>query len=208
VVNMYIAIILENFGVATEESADPLSEDDFEMFYEVWENYDPKATHYISYEQLSDFCDSLEDPLRVPKPNRLTLITMDLPMVMGDRLHCLDVLFALTKRVLGDSEELDMLRVQMEEKFMASNPSKVQYEPITTTLRRKQEEVSAVLIQRAWREYRAAAAFTQQTIKEGNITKQPSEPIENVQVISEPVDPREKTRRASSPEASESDAVV
>lgn len=35
VVNMYIAIILENFGVATEESADPLSEDDFEMFYEV-----------------------------------------------------------------------------------------------------------------------------------------------------------------------------
>mgnify|MGYP003334944692 CR=1 FL=1 len=59
----------------------------------MWENYDPKATHYISYEQLSDFCDSLEDPLRVPKPNRLTLITMDLPMVMGDRLHCLDVLF-------------------------------------------------------------------------------------------------------------------
>ena len=35
VINMYIAIILENFGVATEESADPLSEDDFEMFYEV-----------------------------------------------------------------------------------------------------------------------------------------------------------------------------
>ena len=91
----------------------------------MWENYDPKATHYISYEQLSDFCDSLEDPLRVPKPNRLSLITMDLPMVMQDRLHCLDVLFALTKRVLGDSEELDMLRVQMEEKFMMSNPSKV-----------------------------------------------------------------------------------
>ena len=46
-------------------------------------------------------------------------------MVMEDRLHCLDVLFALTKRVLGDSEELDLLRVQMEDKFMASNPSKV-----------------------------------------------------------------------------------
>lgn len=27
VVNMYIAIILENFGVATEESSDPLGED-------------------------------------------------------------------------------------------------------------------------------------------------------------------------------------
>lgn len=48
-------------------------------------------------------------------------------MVMEDRLHCLDVLFALTKRVLGDSEELDLLRVQMEDKFMASNPSKVSW---------------------------------------------------------------------------------
>lgn len=82
-------------------------------------------------------------------------------MVMEDRLHCLDVLFALTKRVLGDSEELDLLRVQMEDKFMASNPSKVQYEPITTTLRRKQEEVSAILIQRAWREYHSARTFTE-----------------------------------------------
>ena len=49
-------------------------------------------------------------------------------MVMEDRLHCLDVLFALTKRVLGDSEELDLLRVQMEDKFMASNPSKVRHD--------------------------------------------------------------------------------
>jgi hypothetical protein len=75
----------------------------------VWENYDPKATHYISYEQLSDFCDSLEDPLRVPKPNRLTLITMDLPMVMGDRLHCLDVLFGKHTRKFTDFTEIIQL---------------------------------------------------------------------------------------------------
>ncbi|XP_077966258.1 sodium channel protein type 3 subunit alpha-like isoform X1 [Styela clava] len=154
VVNMYIAIILENFGVATEESAEPLGEDDFEMFYEVWERFDPKATQFIAYEHLSDFVDSLDEPLRVAKPNRYTLIDMDLPMVMGDRLHCLDVLFALTKRVLGESDELEGLRSQMEEKFMESNPSKLSYEPITTTLRRKQEELSAVIIQRAWRRYR------------------------------------------------------
>lgn len=43
----------------------------------------------------------------------------------------------------------------------------MQYEPITTTLRRKQEEVSAILIQKAWREYRAAAQFTQQTVQSG-----------------------------------------
>ncbi|XP_026503337.1 sodium channel protein type 2 subunit alpha-like isoform X11 [Terrapene carolina triunguis] len=153
VVNMYIAVILENFSVATEESAEPLSEDDFEMFYEVWEKYDPDATQFIEYSKLSDFAASLDPPLLVAKPNTLQLIAMDLPMVSGDRIHCLDILFAFTKRVLGESDELDALRIQMEDRFMAANPSKVSYEPITTTLKRKQEEVSATVIQRAYRHY-------------------------------------------------------
>uniref|UniRef100_A0A672IZ24 Sodium channel protein n=1 Tax=Salarias fasciatus TaxID=181472 RepID=A0A672IZ24_SALFA len=153
VVNMYIAVILENFGVATEESADPLSEDDFEMFYEVWERFDPGATQFMKYSQLSDFADELDPPLRIAKPNKIELISMDLPMVSGERIHCLDILFAFTKRVLGEGGEMDILRAQMEERFMASNPSKVSYEPITTTLRRKQEDLSAVVIQRAYREH-------------------------------------------------------
>ncbi|CAM9212993.1 unnamed protein product [Lampetra planeri] len=134
VVNMYIAIILENFSVATEESADPLSEDDFETFYEIWEKFDPDASQFITYAKLSDFADALEHPLRVPKPNTIELIAMDMPM-------------------------LDMLRQQMEERFVAANPSKVSYEPITTTLRRKQEDVSARIIQRAYRSYLAKRGF-------------------------------------------------
>uniref|UniRef100_A0A8C6L8Y1 Sodium channel protein n=1 Tax=Nothobranchius furzeri TaxID=105023 RepID=A0A8C6L8Y1_NOTFU len=153
VVNMYIAVILENFSVATEESAEPLSEDDFEMFYEVWERFDPDATQFVEYSKLSDFADALDPPLRIPKPNMTQLITMDLPMVSGERIHCLDILFAFTKRVLGEGGEMDMLRGQMEERFMASNPSKVSYEPITTTLRRKQEETSVIVIQRAFRRH-------------------------------------------------------
>ncbi|XP_062972515.1 sodium channel protein type 2 subunit alpha-like isoform X5 [Elgaria multicarinata webbii] len=153
VVNMYIAVILENFSVATEESTEPLGEDDFEMFYEVWEKFDPDATQFIEYCQLFDFASSLEPPLLIPKPNHIQLISMDLPMVSGDRIHCLDILFAFTKRVLGESDELDALRVQMEERFMAANPSKVSYEPITTTLKRKLEEESAKIIQRAFRRY-------------------------------------------------------
>uniref|UniRef100_A0A8C3H4J4 Sodium channel protein n=1 Tax=Corvus moneduloides TaxID=1196302 RepID=A0A8C3H4J4_CORMO len=97
VVNMYIAVILENFGVATEESAEPLSEDDFEMFYEVWEKFDPDATQFMEFEKLSDFAAALEPPLHLPKPNKVQLIAMDLPMVSGDRIHY---------------------------RFMASNPSK------------------------------------------------------------------------------------
>uniref|UniRef100_A0A8C7I9G3 Sodium channel protein n=1 Tax=Oncorhynchus kisutch TaxID=8019 RepID=A0A8C7I9G3_ONCKI len=159
VVNMYIAVILENFSVATEESAEPLSEDDFEMFYEVWERFDPDATQFVEYDKLSDFADALDPPLRMAKPNHIQLIKMDLPMVSGERIHCLDILFAFTKRVLGEGEGLDLLRGQMEERFMASNPSKVSYEPITSTLRRKQEDMSALVIQRSFRRYLARLAL-------------------------------------------------
>ncbi|XP_051249597.1 LOW QUALITY PROTEIN: sodium channel protein type 4 subunit alpha B [Dicentrarchus labrax] len=160
VVNMYIAIILENFNVATEESSDPLCEDDFEMFYETWEKFDPDASQFIQYSKLSDFCDTLKDPLRIPKPNTIKLIHMDLPLVPGDKIHCLDILLALTAQVLGDSGEMDTLKASMEEKFMANNPSKVSYEPISSTLRRKQEEVAATVIQRVYRKH-----LLQRTVK-------------------------------------------
>ncbi|XP_004708736.1 sodium channel protein type 10 subunit alpha [Echinops telfairi] len=153
VVNMYIAVILENFNVATEESTEPLSEDDFDMFYETWERFDPEATQFITFSALSDFADTLSGPLRIPKPNRNTLIQMDLPLVPGDKIHCLDILFAFTKNVLGESGELDSLKANMEEKFMATNLSKASYEPIANTLRWKQEDISATVIQKAYRCY-------------------------------------------------------
>ncbi|XP_004642272.1 sodium channel protein type 10 subunit alpha [Octodon degus] len=153
VVNMYIAVILENFNAATEESTEPLSEDDFDMFYETWEKFDPEATQFITFSALSDFADTLSGPLRIPKPNQNILIQMDLPLVPGDKIHCLDILFAFTKNVLGESGELDTLKANMEEKFMATNLSKASYEPIATTLRWKQEDISATVIQKAYRSY-------------------------------------------------------
>ncbi|XP_053349828.1 sodium channel, voltage gated, type V-like, alpha b [Clarias gariepinus] len=189
VVNMYIAIILENFSVATEESTEPLSEDDFEMFYEVWEKFDPEATQFIEYAKLSDFADSLSEPLRIAKPNKIKLISMDLPMVSGDKIHCLDILFAFTKRVLGESDEMDALKQQMEEKFMMANPSKISYEPITTTLRRKQEEVSSIVIQRAYRRHllrrqlRQASFIYRQINVEGAASSEDDSPPEKEGLI-------------------------
>uniref|UniRef100_A0A8C3KFV5 Sodium channel protein n=1 Tax=Calidris pygmaea TaxID=425635 RepID=A0A8C3KFV5_9CHAR len=159
VVNMYIAVILENFSVATEESTDPLCEDDFDMFYETWGKFDPQATQFIEYSALSDFADALAEPLRIPKPNKIQLISMDLPIVSGDKIHCLDILLAFTKRVLGEYGDLGGLELHIEEKFIATNPSKVSYKPITTTLKRKQEEVSALIIQRAFRRYLMQRSF-------------------------------------------------
>uniref|UniRef100_A0A8K9UHL2 Sodium channel protein n=1 Tax=Oncorhynchus mykiss TaxID=8022 RepID=A0A8K9UHL2_ONCMY len=177
VVNMYIAIILENFSVATEESTEPLSEDDFEMFYEVWEKFDAEATQFIEFSKLSNFADNLSEPLRIAKPNKIKLISMDLPMVSGDKIHCLDILFAFTKRVLGESGEMDALKQQMEEKFMMANPSKISHEPITTTLRRKQEDVSAIIIQRCYRRHLLKRQMKQEEelvgVMEGTLSSSP-----------------------------------
>ncbi|KAJ7408210.1 hypothetical protein WISP_122266 [Willisornis vidua] len=140
VVNMYIAVILENFSVATEESADPLCEDDFDMFYETWGKFDPLATQFIEYSALSDFADALAEPLRIPKPNKIQLISMDLPILSGDKIHCLDILLAFTKRVLGEFGDLDGLELHMEEKMAVANTSKSFHRQISSTLRRKQEE--------------------------------------------------------------------
>ncbi|XP_005348271.1 sodium channel protein type 11 subunit alpha [Microtus ochrogaster] len=153
VVNMYIAVILENFNTATEESEDPLGEDDFDIFYEIWEKFDPEATQFIQYSALSDFADALPEPLRVAKPNKFQFLVMDLPMVTGDRLHCMDVLFAFTTRVLGNSSGLDTMKAMMEEKFMEANPFRKLYEPIVTTTKRKEEELCAAVIQRAYRKH-------------------------------------------------------
>ncbi|KAK9396057.1 sodium channel protein type 5 subunit alpha-like [Crotalus adamanteus] len=146
VVNMYIAVIIENLNIATEESTEPLGDDDFEIFYEIWAKFDPKATQFISYSALSDFADALAEPLRIPKPNSQQLLSMDLPIVNGNKIHCLDILFAFTKRVLGEAGEMDSFESQIEEKY----PEKIAYEPIVTTPKRKQDE-SAIVIQRAFR---------------------------------------------------------
>uniref|UniRef100_A0A3B5QTU4 Sodium channel protein n=1 Tax=Xiphophorus maculatus TaxID=8083 RepID=A0A3B5QTU4_XIPMA len=152
VVNMYIAIILENFNVATEESADPLSEDDFDMFYETWEKFDPRASQFIHYSELSDLCDVLQDPMRIPKPNTIKLIQMDLPLVPGDKIHCMDILLALTAEVISLilSFFLETYVVFFHKKNTLCS---YLYEPISNTLRKKHEELAAAVIQRAYRRH-------------------------------------------------------
>jgi len=145
IINMYIAVILENFSQATEDVQQGLTQDDFDMYYEIWERFDEKATQFISLSQLSEFVDTLEDPLRLPLPNRFKLITMNIPICEGDRVHCVDILDALTKNFLGtapDAGELGDLK---------KGPDKVDYHAISTTLKRQREIEMVKLIQRTWR---------------------------------------------------------
>lgn len=69
--------------------------------------YDPHATQFINFSQLSDFISSLDAPFGIPKPNTVALVSFDLPIAKGDKIHCLDILHALTKHVLGHVEETE-----------------------------------------------------------------------------------------------------
>ena len=62
---------------------------------------------------MSDFIASLDPPLGIPKPNTLALVSFDLPIAKGDKIHCLDVLHSLTKYTLGfvDDGSEDFSRV-------------------------------------------------------------------------------------------------
>ena len=93
-------IVLEDrdFQVANEDLfQEGLTDDDYDMFYEIWQQFDPNGTQYIKYGQLSDFLDVLESPLQIHKPNKYKIISMDIPICRGDLCYCVDVLDALTK---------------------------------------------------------------------------------------------------------------
>lgn len=50
------------------------------MYYEKWEEFDPKATGYITLEKTHDLLDALEAPLRMKAPNRWKLAILDVPL--------------------------------------------------------------------------------------------------------------------------------
>ncbi|CAF3656748.1 unnamed protein product [Rotaria sp. Silwood1] len=138
VVNMYIAVILENFSQAQEDVQQGLTDDDYDMYYEKWQYLDPSGSQFIRYDQLSDFVDGLEPPLRIPKPNQLLLVAMDLPISDDDRMHCVDILDGLTKHFLG-TLDVSTLGTGTNVPIDIKKDRPKDYRPITTTVQRQRE---------------------------------------------------------------------
>ncbi|XP_076324992.1 sodium channel protein para-like isoform X1 [Tachypleus tridentatus] len=152
IINMYIAVILENYSQATEDVEEGLTNDDYDMYYEIWQRFDPDGTQLIKYEVLSDFVDALEDPLQIKKPNKYKLIAMDIPICEGNMIYCVDILDALTKnffaskgRVIEETAELAEVVPTKEHR---------QFQAVSSTLLRQREEYCAHVIQQAWRKYK------------------------------------------------------
>ncbi|CAF3621273.1 unnamed protein product [Rotaria sp. Silwood1] len=138
VVNMYIAVILENFCQAHEDVQQGLTDDDYDMYYEKWQHLDPSGSQFIRYDQLSDFVDGLEPPLRIPKPNHLALVAMDLPICEHDRMHCVDILDGLTKYFLG-TLHASVASTEADAPIDIKKDRPKDYHPITTTVQRHRE---------------------------------------------------------------------
>ncbi|XP_071639635.1 sodium channel protein 60E [Temnothorax longispinosus] len=179
VINMYIAIILENFNQAHQEEEIGIVEDDLEMFYIRWSKYDPHATQFISFSQLSDFIASLDPPLGISKPNVVALVSFNLPIARGNKIHCLDILHALVKHVLGHVEESDdfrKLQEQMDVKFKKQFPTRKELEIVSSTRIWKRQDKAARLIQRTIREYIAMKKERERIAQEVDSQTQTSSP--------------------------------
>lgn len=108
------------------------------MYYEKWQRFDPSSTQFIRYDQLSDFVDFLEPPLRVSKPNRLLLGVMDLPICEHDRVHCVDILDGLTKYFLG-TLDAPVESGEIDQPIDIKKDRPKDYHPVTTTRQRQRE---------------------------------------------------------------------
>ncbi|XP_063333507.1 sodium channel protein type 4 subunit alpha B-like isoform X5 [Pelmatolapia mariae] len=131
VIHLFIVVILELFNTASPEDAEMLSDDHLQMFHETWRKFDPSGSQVILYSQLADFCDGLQDPLRIPKPNTIKLTHLNLPLLPGDQISCLDVLRIITTQVFDEPAEVDALKAKLDE--IVRIHSQVSREPTTTS---------------------------------------------------------------------------
>lgn len=137
IVNMYIAVLLDNVNRAHESDDFGLSKDKFKSYYHKFANFS-LGKQYIPVQFLPDLLDDLDKPFRIPKPNEEEIEKLAIPVREGNLIHCFDVLKALVKRILqdhGESPEVfEQITVRMESQFKKSFSKKVSAAIIGSTL--------------------------------------------------------------------------
>jgi hypothetical protein len=98
---------------------------------------------------MSDFLSDLEEPLGIPKPNKLKIISMNLTICEGYRVHCSDILDALTKNFLGTSDIAQLAETSDMDTIKNERPNS--YKPMKTTLEFQRENYCARLVSRNFR---------------------------------------------------------
>ena len=162
IINVYVAIFLDNYYQSQQEFMNQLGEDHIEMYYTQWAEIDPSATQFIKTSQLSSFIRTLPSPLIPLNTQSIDDFTgtLDTPIYEGDRVHCLDLLLSLiinyhcclTGGQLSD-EDLKLVTEETEKRFKEMFPAR-DPSTATSTVSGKWKAIrSATVIQRAFRKH-------------------------------------------------------
>lgn len=116
IVNMYIAIILENVNRA-QEGGLVIKKEDLDSYYEKWASFVTDGKQYLLVDQVSDFVAHLNEPFKIPKPNEQELVRMGINVRMGYRVQCFDLLRCLVKRLLEQKGESPLAFEQIASKL-------------------------------------------------------------------------------------------
>ncbi len=137
---------------------DFMTEDDIEMFFETWMQFDPTATQAIPYSRLSMFLDALKPPLRVPLPNQENIVALDVAISQrntdGDDnatevVHVDDAFEAVIKSVEKTYFE-DTYGTHVEDVKVTTDLA-FKFKRVSTTLQRRREEYCSTLAQESYR---------------------------------------------------------
>ena len=159
IINMYIAVILENFNQAQSLESGGITEEDIDCFYEVWKQFDTSATQFINFKDLPIFLTKVDPPFEKKAPeNYKFLKEQNIATITGNKVHCLDVLMALIRKKLGDQEDTDDFQKVMdkvESKFRSVFPKRRESTPqgIATKQLVQAQEKASEIIQRTFRCY-------------------------------------------------------
>ena len=104
--NLVIAIILENFETSSAKEEYPIKPNDFDHFAAIWSRFDPYATQYIPAQSLEEILYLVGPPLGLgPTAKQITMVrfikSLNIPLAPGNRLHFAVTLFALSQQVAG-----------------------------------------------------------------------------------------------------------
>ncbi|XP_065176053.1 sodium channel protein 60E-like [Sycon ciliatum] len=135
ILNLYVAIILENY---VEVSEDSIFEDDIDAFYYRWAKFDPKASQFIHIEKVVILIRGLKGALKVEDAGSETIAELNLPVYEDHSIHCLDLLKGLVKIRLGmvdENEAMSQVIERIEDRFAERFPRRTARKPIYHTSR-------------------------------------------------------------------------
>lgn len=104
--NLIIAIVLDNFQSSREEEKLPIKRIHLQSFVDAWSQFDPSGTTFISARKLPGLIMALDPPMGTKGTRasladvQMIIMTSDIPNRNG-KVHFMETLHALSARIVG-----------------------------------------------------------------------------------------------------------